>query len=145
MKRPNLILLVLMGLGILLAGCSQTNKSRGTTGTARMTNSDLEDSIKAKLNSDPDLRTADLKVSADTDNNEVKITGTVASESLRNRAIDMVRSAHAGLVVTDKIDVEPKELSRTDGSTTGAPTTATGTGDTNHPDDRTTPKPDRNR
>ena len=130
MKKLNLILLVL-GLGLFLAGCSKNDRARGTAGSARMTNSDLEDSIKTKLNSDPDLRVADLKVSADVDNNEVKISGKVASESLRSRAIDMVKSSHAGLVVTDKIDVEPKELSRTD-NTPGA-TPAPG------------PYPDRNR
>lgn len=141
MKKLNLILLVLMGLGLglFLAGCSQTDRTRGTAGSARMTNSDLEDSIKAKLNSDPDLRTADLKVSADTNNNEVKITGTVASEALRNRAIDMVKSSHAGLVVTDKIDVEPKELSRSDnGTATDDTTTGRGAPGSNNPD-RTAP------
>jgi hypothetical protein len=142
MKKLNLILLVLMGLsvGLFLAGCSQNNRARGT---AKMSNSDLEDSIKTKLNSDPDLRGADLKVSADVDNNEVKISGKVASETLRNRAIDMVKSSNAGLVVTDKIDVEPKELSRTDNGT-GTDTTMPGSsGDQNRRDQQNQTAPPR--
>jgi hypothetical protein len=132
MKKLNLIPLVLMSLsvGLFLAGCQ--NHRAGGTGSAKMSNSDLEDNIKTKLNSDPDLRAADLKVDADVDNNEVKISGKVASENLRNRAIDMVRSSHAGLVVTDKIDVEPRELSRTDnGAGTGTDTTMPNSNDPN--------------
>ena len=143
MKKLNLILLVLMGLGVglFLAGCSTNNRARGTQGSAKMSNSDLEDSIKTKLNSDLDLRGADLKVSADVDNNEVKISGKVASETLRNRAIDMVKSSNAGLVVTDKIDVEPKELSRTDN---GTDTTMPGnSGDQNRRDEKYQTAPPR--
>lgn len=144
MKKLNLILLVLMGLGVglVLAGC-QNNRAGGTQGSAKMSNSDLEDSIKTKLNSDPDLRAADLSVSADVDNNEVKISGKVASENLRSRAVDMVRSSHAGLVVTDKIDVEPKELSRTDnGAGTGTDTTMPDSGDRTRDQDQTArPRP----
>jgi len=77
-----------------------------------MTDSELENNIKAKLNADPQLKAADLGVSANADKKEVTLSGTVGSQALRTKAVDLAKSAHAGLIITDKIDVKPRELSR---------------------------------
>jgi hypothetical protein len=75
--------------------------------TAKMSDSDLEKAVKAKLTSDEQLRNANLKVDANADKNEVTISGTVKSQAERNKAIDLAKGAHSGVTVNDKIDVKP--------------------------------------
>jgi osmotically-inducible protein OsmY len=53
-----------------------------------------------------------LSVSADADHNTATISGTVESEEMRSRAVEMARSAHPGLIIEDKIDVKPREMTR---------------------------------
>ena len=74
---------------------------------AKMSDSDLEQAVKAKLSSDEQLGSAKLKVDANADKNEVTISGTVKSEDQRSKAIDLAKSAHSGVTVNDKIDVKP--------------------------------------
>lgn len=76
------------------------------TGTV-MSNSEMENAIKAKLQSDEQLRAANLSVNADADKREVTISGTVRSQELRNRAVDLAKNAQPGVTITDKIDVKP--------------------------------------
>jgi hyperosmotically inducible protein len=97
--------------GILTcAGCS-TNRPAATT--SGLSNSDLENAVKAKLASDPAL-SSNVKVSANADSNEVTISGTLPSEALRASAVDLTKSTRGGLVVIDKIDVKPPEVARSD-------------------------------
>ena len=77
-----------------------------------MTNSELEDKIKAQFKTDAQLNAANLSVDANVDRNEITLSGTVGSESLRAKAVELAKSAHAGLIVTTKIDVKPGEISR---------------------------------
>ena len=113
MKKFSWVLLVLLtvGVGLFVAGCSSDRMGDSET---RMSSADLKDAIEGKFKLDPDLRAADLDVSADADKNEVEISGRVESEALRTKAIDLAKSAHPGLIVTDKIDVTPRELGRSD-------------------------------
>ena len=77
-----------------------------------MSNSDIENAIKAKLLSDEQLRAANLNVDAPSDKREITLSGTVSSEELRNRALDVTKRAQAGLTVTDKIEVKAGGVSR---------------------------------
>jgi len=96
-------------LGILiLSGCSRS----GTT-AASPSNSDLEQAIKSKMAAAPELVNA-INVSANVDKNEVTLSGTVPSESLRTEAVQIAKSSREGVIVTDKIDVNPRELTRSD-------------------------------
>jgi osmotically-inducible protein OsmY len=79
---------------------------------ATITDTDLENSIKAKLDANDKLRAADLDVDADINNNEVVLTGTVESQETRMQAVEIAKGAHPGIVVTDKIDVEPRDVPR---------------------------------
>src|ERR1051325_4206415 len=96
--------------GLWLSGCSSYDHK---TSAAGFTDSDLERMVKAKLSADPDVAKA-ISVDAEADKNEVKLTGTVPDEALRTKAVDLAKSAKDGLIVTDKIDVKPLEVSRTD-------------------------------
>ena len=75
----------------------------GSTETA---NSKLESAVKAKLDGDEKLRSARLTVRADVTRNQVTLVGTLPSEALRIRALELARSAQAGIIVSDKINVK---------------------------------------
>lgn len=101
------VLLTFSMLGILvLSGCSRNTASRPSK-------SELEQTIKGKLATDPQLATA-IVISVDPDKNEVVLSGVVPTESLRIEAVQLTKSAQDGLVVTDKIDVKPHELTRSE-------------------------------
>jgi osmotically-inducible protein OsmY len=93
-----------------LTGCSTTAPKTTVAGPS---DSDLERMVKAKLSTDADVSKA-ISVDANADKNEVKLTGTVPNETLRTRAVDLAKSAKDGLIITDKIDVKPLEVSRSE-------------------------------
>ena len=120
--------LIILALGVGFAACDRTDdarrsgapgqladeKSAGSTAPAgspnkrtetKMSNSDLEEAVKAKLSMEEELRTANLDVDANANNNEVTISGTVQSQQQRNTAIQLAKST--GVTVNDKIDVKP--------------------------------------
>jgi osmotically-inducible protein OsmY len=108
--------LTLLGVSLSLNGCTTADSREATSGPtskAQMTNSELEEKIKARFKTDAQLNAANLSVDANVNRNEITLSGTVGSESLRTKAIELAKSAHAGLIVTTKIDVKPGEISRT--------------------------------
>ncbi len=105
-------LLVALTLG--MAACDSANSTTSGAGQPKISDSDLKTAIKTKLDSDAQLKAADIGVSADGDDNTATLSGTVETQALRTRAVDLARSAHAGLIITDKIDVKPRELTRAD-------------------------------
>jgi osmotically-inducible protein OsmY len=101
------VLLTFSMLGILvLSSCSRNTASRPSK-------SELEQTIKSKMATEPQLATA-IAISVDPDKNEVVLSGVVPTESLRTEAVQLTKSAQDGLVVTDKIDVKPHELTRSE-------------------------------
>ena len=108
--------LTLLGVSLSLNGCAAAGSHEATTGPtpkAQMTNSELEEKIKARFKTDARLVAANLSVDANVNRNEITLSGTVGSESLRTKALELAKSEHAGLIVTTKIDVKPGEISRT--------------------------------
>ena len=89
------------------ATSSATESSRGTTTAMVRSKADLENAVVAKLKVDERLRSAELRVSADTEKNEITLSGVVQSNELREKAIELARSAHPGVTVNDLIDVQP--------------------------------------
>lgn len=111
-----LLLVTMLSISMFLSGCSTTAKTEAMaspTPTPAMTNDELESKIKAKFKTDAQLEAANLSVDASAARNEITLSGTVGSESLRTKAVDLAKSAHPGLIVTTKIDVKPGEISRT--------------------------------
>jgi osmotically-inducible protein OsmY len=70
-------------------------------------NADLESAVKAKFKADEQLRSADLGVTANSANNEITLSGSVESEALRSKAVDLAKSVDSGLTVNDQIEVKP--------------------------------------
>lgn len=112
---------LLLGLNVVLAACEDSSQRPATQGTppatsspsatapgvVKMSDSDLEKAVRAKLESDVALKEANLDVDANADKNEVTLSGTVRSQEIRNKAVELARTAHSGITVNDKIDVKP--------------------------------------
>ena len=130
--------ILIVASGLVFNGCESTENKASSTGTnksvekAKMSDGDLEKSIKAKLDSDAQLKAADLSVSANADRNEATISGTVETQALRSKAIELAKNAHTALILTDKVDVKPRDLTRaewTEDKATEARTRAKGYGE----------------
>jgi len=93
------------------AGCNR-NETPKETPAAKMTNDDLDRSVSARLNSDETLASYKIKVDADADKNAVTLSGSVPTEKLRTKAVELAKMATPNLVVTDKIDVKPGDIDR---------------------------------
>ena len=120
MRNELKVIVLGLALGTAFAGCSKDGDNR-TPGniassdtptatapaTASLSNADLENVVKAKLQSDDQLRATDIKVNANADKKEITLSGTVASQDQRKRAVDLAKEAYAGLTINDKIDVKP--------------------------------------
>jgi len=108
-------LLIALALGMTACEADNGAGSRATsTPQPKMSDSDLKTAIKTKLDSDAQLKAADIDVSADVEDNKATLSGTVESQALRTRALELARAAHSNLIITDKIDVKPREIERKD-------------------------------
>ncbi len=116
--RTYLVFLSLLAMSAFSMNACALNDRDATTSrettTAKMSNSDLENKVKAKFDSDPQIKAADLDIDTDVDKSSVTLSGTVVSQALRSRAVELAKSAHSGLIITDKIDVKPREVARVD-------------------------------
>ena len=77
-------------------------------GSPSAANAKLEKAVKSMFAQDEQVRRADLTVRADVTKNEVTLSGTVESEAVRSRAIELAKTAHAGVVVNDKMTVKSR-------------------------------------
>lgn len=111
MRKPT----IFISLGFLiLAGCSQTASPPSASAPSAMSDSDLQNAIQARLNADPDLSAAKLDIDAHAKDNKVTLKGTVPTESMRLRAVELAKAGNPNLEITDKIDVKPREVSRSE-------------------------------
>lgn len=99
---------------LALFGCSHDREAANNKpATVKVTDDDIEKKIRAKYDADAAIKAANLDIDADADDNKVTLSGTVESQALRTRAVELAKSAHANLIITDKIDVKPREVART--------------------------------
>ena len=104
---------VMFLLAMATVACNRSgdsdNKAPTLSETTAMvrSNADLESAVKAKFKADEQLRSAELGVSADSTNNEITLSGSVESEALRSKAVDLAKSVDSGLTVNDQIEVKP--------------------------------------
>jgi osmotically-inducible protein OsmY len=80
-------------------------------GSPSAANAELEEAVNSMLRSDNQLRKATLKVEAEVTKNEVTLSGTVESEAIRAKAVELTKAAHVGVVVNDRIAVRPDRQS----------------------------------
>ncbi|HEY7336917.1 MAG TPA: BON domain-containing protein [Bryobacteraceae bacterium] len=101
---------IAVSAAMALVGCSSTNTNANTSQNTGQSNSDLEQSIKNKLAADPKTADTKLDVSANSDKNQITLSGTVYSEEARTQAVNDAKDAKPGADVVDKIDVKPGEI-----------------------------------
>lgn len=77
-------------------------------GSPSAANAKLEKAVKSMFAKDEQVGRADLTVRADVTKNEVTLSGTVESEAVRSRAIELAKTAHAGVLVNDKMTVKSR-------------------------------------
>ena len=113
MRKLFLASFVVVAFGLILTACAPAESTDTTNKpAANMSDSELENKIKAKFDSNAQLKVADLSVSADAEKNEATISGVVGTQSLRTKAVDLAKEASPGLILTDKIEVKPREMTR---------------------------------
>lgn|SRR5262249_37218497 len=106
--------IIILMLSLFIAACesSDIKSSNGSDSKSKVTDTDIENAIKAKWSNEPVLNNSNLRVDADVDTNSVTLSGTVETEAARSRAVELAKGARPGVLVTDKIDVKPRQLSR---------------------------------
>src|SRR5262245_53073330 len=118
MGKHGWLLPLLSGLTIVLMGCEERGRQPSIETpnppihklerlNALMRDSDLENAVRAKLENDPQLKSADLSVNADAVRNEVTLSGTVRTHAARRKAIELAKRTKPGVAVNDKIEIKP--------------------------------------
>jgi hypothetical protein len=113
MKKFIWLIALLFGLNVVIAGCDERGRPGATPSpftapsTSKLSDSDLEKAVRAKLQNDVQLKEANLSVNAYAERNEVTLSGTVRSRAAREKAIELAKSAKPGVLVNDQIDVKP--------------------------------------
>jgi osmotically-inducible protein OsmY len=107
---------LLIGLNAVFAGCDERGRQPGSRttptpstapSTSKLSDSELQKAVRAKLESDSQLKEADISVIAIGERNEITLSGTVRTHAAREKAIELAKSAKPGVAVNDKIDVKP--------------------------------------
>jgi osmotically-inducible protein OsmY len=116
MKQLIFTVLVLLVPSLAFMACEERGRegAQTTDSASSMSNAELENSIKSRLDGDDQLKVANLKVNADRNRKVATLSGTVESESLRSRAIDLAKSAQPDVSIQDHIEITPTEVSRKD-------------------------------
>lgn len=111
MNRSLFVTMIALVLTMGFIGCERgADESGRVDSKSALSSSDLENHIKAKLNSDEQLKGADLSVIADAKKKEATLSGAVESEAVRSKAVELAKSADSGLTVNDLIEVKPREI-----------------------------------
>ena len=118
MKKQIFNLAAVSMMAAFLGACDSSMNNApggaGTTPSPAVSKADVEGRIKEKFNADAALKAADLGVDLNMAGTEITLTGKVESQALRTRAVDVAKSVQSNLIINDKIDVEPREISRTE-------------------------------
>jgi len=113
MRKFICLIPIVLGLNIVVAGCDEggrqpsTKTTQNSSSTPRLNDLELQKAIRAKLETDAQLKDADISVIAIGERNEITLSGTVRSHAARDRAIELAKSAKPGVMVNDKLDVKP--------------------------------------
>ena len=108
MKKLIWLIPLVFGLNVVFTGCDERGRQPGArTSTSKLSDSELQKAVRAKLESDAQLKDADISVIAIGERNEITLSGTVRSRAVRDKAIELAKSAKPGVLVNDQIDVKP--------------------------------------
>ena len=108
---PSMAAVIAVSFIFVLSACDRPAGERSQTG---MGTTDIEQAIRDRFNSDPHLSGTDIDVSTDLQKREIRLSGTAGSQEIRDKAVQMAQSAAPGFSVSDSIEVEPREMARTE-------------------------------
>jgi len=91
---------------LLASGCS----TQGVNATEQLTDAQLQQMVKTRLQGDASISRLNLEVAADAEHKAVELKGTAYTQKQRLRAVDLVKTVRADLAVADKIEVKPYEI-----------------------------------
>ena len=99
---------------LTLPACDRNRDDRTPTSqtapgapATKLSDADLESLIRAQLESDDAVKKANLSVKADVNDNNATLSGTVMSQELRAKAVELAKAAQPGLTIKDEIEVKP--------------------------------------
>ena len=108
------LLLAVSGLGATACNGRGDGRTTMTDSAQPMKSAELANNIKTKLDSDDQLKAANLKISVNASKRAATLSGAVESESLRSKAIDLARNARPDVMIIDQIEIAPTDLSGND-------------------------------
>ena len=115
MKMLMIVPMIAVALSTGFMGCEPRNDDIAKVEPkAGDSNLDLAKNIKVILDTDDQLRAANLSVNADSNKKEATLSGTVESETLRSRAVDLAKGVQPDLKVNDMIEVKSRDAARED-------------------------------
>jgi osmotically-inducible protein OsmY len=115
MNARNILIIVFAFSGASALVACLTSRSIGEAraassptgaGSPITANAKLEKAVKGLFERDEQVRRAGLSVRADVTKHEVTLSGTVESETVRARAVELAKTAQAGVVVNDEMAVK---------------------------------------
>ena len=109
--RTVLLTISILSLGLTLSSCgprSAAEEYKPLKAHAPLSDSEFRDLIVGRLGSDDALSDAQLRVRARSKHREVELAGTVESDALHQRALDLVRSVDPEILLIDDIVVDAR-------------------------------------
>ena len=113
MARKFLAAILILGTASLLSVFRRTQAQEPSSGVAQgagssgAANAKVEETVKSMPGRDTELRKANFKVDADVTKNAVMLSGTVDSRALRDKAVELAKTAQVGILVNNRITVRP--------------------------------------
>jgi osmotically-inducible protein OsmY len=113
MARKLVVTILILGTASVFSVFHRSEAQEPSSGVVRgagspsAANAKLEDVVRAMFGRDKELQKANLKVDADVTKNEITLSGTVDSEAIRDKAVELTKTAQVGVVVNDRIGVRP--------------------------------------
>ena len=101
--------LAIIAVAFLTSACAREPEPRAAE---QLTNDELQQIVKTRLQSDSNVGRLNLGVEADAEHKAVELTGLAYTERQRTRAVELARSARPDIAVQDNIDVKPYEIPR---------------------------------
>jgi osmotically-inducible protein OsmY len=115
MRLKNVSLVSFLAVALAVSAACSGSRQPAVQESAGMSNSEIQDKIRDRFDSDPELKESRILVDTDADQKRVTISGTVKSDDLHSKAVNVAQSAVPGITVVDRIQVQPpQELARTD-------------------------------
>jgi hypothetical protein len=100
----------LVSLVVVIASGCGSDSQPGAGAGGKVTNSELFQAVRAKLNGDPAIAAEKLSIDTNAEKNEVTLSGTVTSEDVRAKAVSLAQAAQPGIVVKDAMTVTASQV-----------------------------------